>query len=438
MATTTLDQALVIREVYDSVNNALQVNVVAGGGGGGGGTTSSVSINDGTVLSQKATVTGAGALVVDASGTTLGTNISQYGGASTSLGAKSSASSIPVVLASDQAAIPASQSGTWNITNVSGTVSLPTGAATSAKQPAPGIPGTPSSDVITIQGMGGMTAVKVDGSAVTQPVSAASLPLPTGAATSALQSTANSTLATIATNTSNPTGYAQGSATSGQNGSLVMGAVTTSAPTYTTGQSSPLSLTTVGALRVDIGSSALTVNQGTANATPWNQNISQYGGTSTTLGQKTMSASMPVVLASDQSSLNVNNISGTVSLPTGAATAALQTTGNGFLSTIASNIGMSVKFFTRLDYTSTNVTTSAYVQLIASTANTISHMEIFDSSGSTMIIAVGSIGSEVDTVYVFPGGNGLIPVAVASGSRISIKAVSATANTGEIDINFYG
>lgn len=39
-----------------------------------------------------------------------------------------------VIIASDQSAIPASQSGTWNITNVSGTVSLPTGAATAAKQ----------------------------------------------------------------------------------------------------------------------------------------------------------------------------------------------------------------------------------------------------------------------------------------------------------------
>ena len=42
--------------------------------------------------------------------------------------------------------------------------------------------------------------MKVDGSAVTQPISAASLPLPTGAATSALQTTGNASLATIATN----------------------------------------------------------------------------------------------------------------------------------------------------------------------------------------------------------------------------------------------
>lgn len=64
---------------------------------------------------------------------------------------------------------------------------LPTGASTAAKQPALGTAGTASSDVITVQGITSMTALKVDGSGVTQPVSAASLPLPTGAATSANQ-----------------------------------------------------------------------------------------------------------------------------------------------------------------------------------------------------------------------------------------------------------
>lgn len=59
---------------------------------------------------------------------------------------------------------------------------LPTGAATAAKQPALGTAGTASADVISVQGVAGMTSIKVDGSAVTQPISAASLPLPTGAA----------------------------------------------------------------------------------------------------------------------------------------------------------------------------------------------------------------------------------------------------------------
>jgi hypothetical protein len=47
---------------------------------------------------------------------------------------------------------------------------LPTGASTSAKQPALGTAGTASTDVITVQGITSMTALKVDGSAVTQPV----------------------------------------------------------------------------------------------------------------------------------------------------------------------------------------------------------------------------------------------------------------------------
>lgn len=67
--------------------------------------------------------------------------------------------------------VAATQSGTWNVNNVSGTVSLPTGASTSAKQPALGTAGTASADVITVQGIAGATAVKVDGSASTQPIS---------------------------------------------------------------------------------------------------------------------------------------------------------------------------------------------------------------------------------------------------------------------------
>jgi len=48
---------------------------------------------------------------------------------------------------------------------------LPSGAATSVKQPALGTAGTASADVITVQGISGMTALKVDNSGVTQPIS---------------------------------------------------------------------------------------------------------------------------------------------------------------------------------------------------------------------------------------------------------------------------
>ncbi|MGH7975014.1 MAG: hypothetical protein ACREBR_05785 [bacterium] len=54
--------------------------------------------------------------------------------------------------------------------------------------------------------------------------------------------------------------YAQGSTTSGQNGVLGQGAVTTAAPAYSTGTTSPLSLTTVGALRIDGSATTQPVN----------------------------------------------------------------------------------------------------------------------------------------------------------------------------------
>jgi hypothetical protein len=70
------------------------------------------------------------------------------------------------------AAVPVS--GTfWQTTQPISAASLPlpSGAATSAKQPALGTAGSAASDVLTVQGISSMTPLKVDGSATTQPVS---------------------------------------------------------------------------------------------------------------------------------------------------------------------------------------------------------------------------------------------------------------------------
>lgn len=52
----------------------------------------------------------------------------------------------------------------------------------------------------------------------------------------------------------------QGSTTSGQKGTLSLGAVTIASPSYTTAQTSPLSLTTAGALRTDSSSTTQPVS----------------------------------------------------------------------------------------------------------------------------------------------------------------------------------
>ena len=78
-----------------------------------------------------------------------------------SLGQLASAASLSVVLASDQSTVPISAAS----------LPLPSGASTAAKQPALGTAGSASADVLTVQGIASMTALKVDGSAVTQPIS---------------------------------------------------------------------------------------------------------------------------------------------------------------------------------------------------------------------------------------------------------------------------
>jgi hypothetical protein len=147
-------------------------------------------------------------------------------------------------------------------------------------------------------------------------ITAASLPLPSTASTDA-----------------SVTGLqvAQASTTSGQKGTLVQGAVTTAAPTYTTAQTSPLSLTTAGAVRVD-GSGVTQTVTGTVNTTPptnASTNVAQLAGTTTDTNSGNKSAgTLRVVLATDQpqltnkllvtpdanSSVNVSQINGVAPL----------------------------------------------------------------------------------------------------------------------------
>jgi len=81
------------------------------------------------------------------------------------------------------------------------TLPLPSGAATAAKQPALGTAGSASADVITVQGVTSMTPLKVDGSGVTQPVSIAAhvtVDAGTNTSTAALAVETGGNLATLA------------------------------------------------------------------------------------------------------------------------------------------------------------------------------------------------------------------------------------------------
>jgi hypothetical protein len=90
----------------------------------------------------------------------------------------------------------------------------------------------------------------------------------------------------------------------------------------------------------------------------------------------------------------------------------------------------------RIVYSSTNVGTSSWVQIFASTTYTVGNLCAADSSGQTMEIGVGSAGNEV-RYLLLPAGGGCFPRSLNAGVRVSIRAVSATANSGELDMNLF-
>lgn len=135
------------------------------------------------------------------------------------------------------------------------------------------------------------------------------------------------------------------------------------------------------------------------------------------LGQRSVSATQ-------SGAWNITNITGTVSLPTGAATAANQVYG-------ATNIAT-------LDFSSTPVTSAAYVTLLGATSAAVRKVQIFMSQGNPLILATGAAASEVDRIYVIPGGNGLIDLTITTATRVSLKALSTSATEGIILVNFFG
>lgn len=88
-------------------------------------------------------------------------------------------------------------------------------------------------------------------------------------------------------------------------------------------------------------------------------------------------------------------------------------------------------------YSGTNITTSAYVQLVASTTSTTNKVQIFDTSGQSMILATGGAGSEVDQVYV-PAGGDVFTLQIPAGTRVAYKALTGNATAGYLIINFLG
>lgn len=386
-------------------------------------------------------------------------------------------------------------------------------------------------DGTTLVGVTVSNAMKVDASATTQPISAASLPLPALASTSTLQTTGNTSLGNLDTKTpalgqalaaaSRPvvltaiqqaaltppaaiTGFnlettqtamsAKLPATLGQKAMAASMAVTLASdqgPISVT--TNGTDITTTGALTI-LNSTVAIVTAGMSNVafqvlgtwvgtitsessidggTTWNAetmmfssgltgltiSVNNYGailcaghsnirlrmssytsGTANiTLRATVATGAVQIATALPQGSNLIGKVSIDQSTPGTTNLVSLTAETTKVIGTVNNVASTGRAKVTQLfnDYTVTPVTTAAYVQLTASTASVTNRLEVFDSSGEVLILAVGAAASEVDQLYVFPGGNGIIDLAIPASSRISIKAKTNTASVGLIAINLY-
>lgn len=254
-------------------------------------------------------------------------------------------------------------------------------------------------------------------------------------------------------------------------------------------------LTTIDADTGNIDTKLATTNTNTGNTAT---SVASIDTKTPTIGQKLMAASSPVVIASDQSAIpasqsgtwNITNISGTISLPTGAstaanqstantslssidtkltsqATAANQTTGNSSLSSIDTKLSSQATAANQstiitslqnleasltldvvdqidttplLDTATTNIPASSGnpVQIVASTAAAVKKIQTVEDIGSFIGIYTGAALSEV-LKAVLPLGGGELEMEIPAGTRISLRAMENTAiSIGKIAINFLG
>lgn len=90
-----------------------------------------------------------------------------------------------------------------------------------------------------------------------------------------------------------------------------------------------------------------------------------------------------------------------------------------------------------LSYSSTNVTTSAYITLDANLSASYGHISIVDTSTQLMKLATGTSGQEVDLCAFQGNGNPvIIPVDLIQGTRVAVRAISGSATSGYLTVSY--
>ena len=88
------------------------------------------------------------------------------------------------------------------------------------------------------------------------------------------------------------------------------------------------------------------------------------------------------------------------------------------------------------DYGITGLSSSGWLEIVASVTAKVTRLHIFDSSGFFVRVGIGAVGAETELFRISPGGDGVVDIKIPAGSRLSLRSVSGTILSGELLINF--
>lgn len=232
----------------------------------------------------------------------------------------------------------------WNLSSASDSVSVSNFPSSFSVSNFPATQAVSGTVTANVQG-GNSTAVKTDSSATTQPISAASLPLPAGASTSANQATTNGSLSSIDSKTP---ALGQALAAGSQPVVLPAAQVTALTPlssvavTQPTGtnlhaviDSGAVTATISGTPTVAVTSSTLPTGASTsALQTSGNASLTSIDSKLPVIGGQTAAASLPVTQSAEASTGSLTALNSTVSVITTSAETTIFQLGGTWVGTV--------------------------------------------------------------------------------------------------------
>lgn len=91
-----------------------------------------------------------------------------------------------------------------------------------------------------------------------------------------------------------------------------------------------------------------------------------------------------------------------------------------------------------LDTSSTSVTSSAWVQMVASTSYACSGVLLINTGSQPIKIGLGAAASEADYGVIFPQGvTAMVPVQIPAKSRISVRSMGSTQSSGLLELSCF-